>query len=444
MTMTKVLTISTRRLMLATLLFACGAEDEQTGRVAFTLDGACVHDQCTPGEPLDGVCNPAAASICAVDPYCCQISWDSICVDEVRIVANNLVCTASQGSCQHTLCSTGAALVSGCDFPLGSSCVANICAVDPYCCQGSWDRICVGEVESVCGKSCDDSGCDLDGDGDPTPACGGSDANDTCTGTSGDLQLTECATDLIGLMNGLIGTINTIQVPFAARTEADVTLTCPSNTGVGEARPNIFSNVGALPKSCNRMVPDDCADPARSNYWVSVTDNRRPENYHQDPHYFGVIWGAEHENYDFYGACSPDPHGFDNAAAGIPKLLQPVNDVDGNGSVGEPPRRPGGPRVCSGQNHVFGLRFYVPDWNGGRIYIDRGDIAQISSPFLAPSWLPLPDVTSADHAVINNSAYVAVDLTLKQSGQVVTAFIDNNYNPGVWMQWKEPVSCGIP
>jgi hypothetical protein len=40
---------------------------------------------------------------------------------------------------------------------------------------------------------------------------------------------------------------------------------------------------------------------------------------------------------------------------------------------------------------------------------------------------------------------VAVEITLKQPlGQVVTAFVDANYNPGVWMQWKEPVTCGAP
>jgi len=32
--------------------------------------------------------------------------------------------------------------------------LAQICAVDPYCCNNSWDAICVGEVASVCGGTC--------------------------------------------------------------------------------------------------------------------------------------------------------------------------------------------------------------------------------------------------------------------------------------------------
>jgi hypothetical protein len=52
-------------------------------------------------------------------------------------------------ACAHGRCSTGAALNSGCD-----SCVSSICAVDPYCCNTYWDSICVNEVSSVCHSSC--------------------------------------------------------------------------------------------------------------------------------------------------------------------------------------------------------------------------------------------------------------------------------------------------
>jgi hypothetical protein len=52
---------------------------------------------------------------------------------------------------EHATCDTGAPLDAGC----GDSCVADICDVDPYCCNNSWDEICVGEVASVCGQTCD-------------------------------------------------------------------------------------------------------------------------------------------------------------------------------------------------------------------------------------------------------------------------------------------------
>jgi hypothetical protein len=54
-----------------------------------------------------------------------------------------------QGSCSHSLCTTGTALVSGC-----SACATQICAADGFCCSTSWDSICVGEVKSVCGLTC--------------------------------------------------------------------------------------------------------------------------------------------------------------------------------------------------------------------------------------------------------------------------------------------------
>jgi hypothetical protein len=53
------------------------------------------------------------------------------------------------GSCAHSDCSTGAKLTSGCN-----SCVTQICSQDSYCCNTLWDSICVGEVGSICGQTC--------------------------------------------------------------------------------------------------------------------------------------------------------------------------------------------------------------------------------------------------------------------------------------------------
>jgi hypothetical protein len=275
----------------------------------------------------------------------------------------------------------------------------------------------------------------------PAPA---SDGNiSTCanpTTVSGDPQLTECAIDLIGYTNGIVEAVNAIAVPLETRTLADV-LSCPAETGVGEqSHVNIFSYVGPLDKTCNRGGPvalDDCADPARSNYWISVVDDRRVNT---DPYTFRVIWGNEDlvqgtgvpVDYYHYGSCSPDPNGFDNQAAGIPKLLTPVHDVDGNGSVDS----------CPYQNHVYLFKFYTVDENGKKAYLEKGNIAKISSPFLAPSGLPLPGVNDADRAATDKSAYVALNITLKHSeGEVVTAFVENNAEVGgstTWIQWKQP------
>jgi hypothetical protein len=51
--------------------------------------------------------------------------------------------------CAHDLCSQGSTLEATCD-----SCVADVCAADSYCCDTAWDNICVGQVESICGQTC--------------------------------------------------------------------------------------------------------------------------------------------------------------------------------------------------------------------------------------------------------------------------------------------------
>jgi len=52
-------------------------------------------------------------------------------------------------SCAHALCGAGVKLTSACD-----PCAATICAADSYCCNNSWDSVCVQEVGTMCGKTC--------------------------------------------------------------------------------------------------------------------------------------------------------------------------------------------------------------------------------------------------------------------------------------------------
>jgi hypothetical protein len=60
-----------------------------------------------------------------------------------------IVVPPTAGACAHAICTTGTKLTSGCD-----PCVTQICAADSFCCTTTWDSVCVGEVTSVCGKSC--------------------------------------------------------------------------------------------------------------------------------------------------------------------------------------------------------------------------------------------------------------------------------------------------
>ena len=57
--------------------------------------------------------------------------------------------TTPPPTCAHSDCTTGGALTSGCN-----SCVTSICSQDSFCCNTSWDSICVGGVSSICGQTC--------------------------------------------------------------------------------------------------------------------------------------------------------------------------------------------------------------------------------------------------------------------------------------------------
>jgi hypothetical protein len=35
-----------------------------------------------------------------------------------------------------------------------SACAAQVCGVDPYCCNTWWDSICVGRANSTCAPAC--------------------------------------------------------------------------------------------------------------------------------------------------------------------------------------------------------------------------------------------------------------------------------------------------
>ncbi|HWB82078.1 MAG TPA: hypothetical protein VG755_44250, partial [Nannocystaceae bacterium] len=123
-----------------------GLDDDCDGNVDNGC--GCPHDLCTTGAAMVSGCDPCVTSVCASDSFCCNNSWDSLCVNEVETICLSAICPYS---CGHSLCSTGAAVTSGCD---PSNCAGTICATDPFCCNNSFDGICVGETSSLCGLSC--------------------------------------------------------------------------------------------------------------------------------------------------------------------------------------------------------------------------------------------------------------------------------------------------
>lgn len=52
----------------------------------------------------------------------------------------------SPQTCMHDVCAAGARLLSTCD-----ACVTDVCQADNYCCNVEWDSVCVQEAGSICG-----------------------------------------------------------------------------------------------------------------------------------------------------------------------------------------------------------------------------------------------------------------------------------------------------
>jgi hypothetical protein len=75
----------------------------------------------------------------AVDPYCCNVAWDGLCVAGVNNLADNVALP-----CGSSCCSAHG--TAGCDTPSVQSCVG---AVDSYCITTAWDSLCVAEVETL-------------------------------------------------------------------------------------------------------------------------------------------------------------------------------------------------------------------------------------------------------------------------------------------------------
>jgi len=131
-------------------------------------NGTCDHQVCEEGGPLDPMCSQCAADVCAADSYCCGDNggtWDSLCVSEADDECNN-ICTGGSG-CAHDPCTAGDKLTANC-----SQCVTDICNDDPYCCQNSWDSLCVAKgndtttypsCANACGGGCSHSPCDQGG-----------------------------------------------------------------------------------------------------------------------------------------------------------------------------------------------------------------------------------------------------------------------------------------
>ncbi len=86
------------------------------------------------------------AVVCANDIFCCGTEWDVICAN--RALSTCVNCGSAGAGSPFVAHAT-----PGCnDF----ACCAAICAVDAFCCDSSWDALCVNRAEATCrtGDTC--------------------------------------------------------------------------------------------------------------------------------------------------------------------------------------------------------------------------------------------------------------------------------------------------
>ncbi len=104
---------------------------------------------CYLAHPSPGCSEPACCqSICAADPYCCNVAWDALCAGSADL---DPACAAGVhpncgGPRAHSCFETG---LQGCDDP---ACCNDVCDFDPFCCNYGWDGQCVAEALLFCSK----------------------------------------------------------------------------------------------------------------------------------------------------------------------------------------------------------------------------------------------------------------------------------------------------
>ena len=96
-------------------------------------------------------CSPAGCdnaeccnNVCYVDPFCCEIRWDSICADGADVL-----CPQEFPEC-GTIISGSCFIPHEAPFCDDGRCCENVCIIEPLCCTVEWDVVCVKLAESEC------------------------------------------------------------------------------------------------------------------------------------------------------------------------------------------------------------------------------------------------------------------------------------------------------
>lgn len=80
--------------------------------------------------------------VCAVDTFCCEAAWDVVCADEAIALCQTF---------PTEFCCVLGTNVPGCGNPFCEDC---ICPNDPFCCDVAWDSTCVDQAQADCSGPC--------------------------------------------------------------------------------------------------------------------------------------------------------------------------------------------------------------------------------------------------------------------------------------------------
>ncbi|MBM4112441.1 MAG: hypothetical protein FJ253_03555 [Phycisphaerae bacterium] len=139
-------------------------------------------DCCVPSESPS--CNDAfcCENVCFLDPFCCAVAWDEVCVQEA--VQNCFLdCPTACDTSLNDCCVASSDGTPGCS---DVTCCETVCSADPFCCDTEWDAICAQEAFDFCGTcgSVKNDECET-----ATPIFDGDTAFSTLGATDSDLPL---------------------------------------------------------------------------------------------------------------------------------------------------------------------------------------------------------------------------------------------------------------
>ncbi|MBC23379.1 MAG: hypothetical protein CMJ32_05615 [Phycisphaerae bacterium] len=97
--------------------------------------------------------------VCQVNPLCCELEWDQDCVE----IAHELCGEPDECGSEGT---GNCCIKNSTPFCEDDDCCTVVCAIDPFCCDTSWDLMCADRATEICAVCEDPETCEGDFNGD--------------------------------------------------------------------------------------------------------------------------------------------------------------------------------------------------------------------------------------------------------------------------------------